>query len=196
MIPFVQWVPPETSPTSGCVLFVFSTTKLTYFPVSSSCYKTETWCECGVKSFSNRCLEKSCFWLLLFLLSLIDKKDPLLYKELFSHWVNECPRSDWWVLDGATIQAAWLLLGNFWVFCQFVFGTLDISPWQPYIRERWVSKTSTAQHWKRDQRQRIWRNRTTDLLPCSNSDYPSNLVSQRNLVSSGKHEWKLSTTKH
>lgn len=50
-----------------CVLFVFNTRKLTYFPVSSSYYKSETWCECGMKSVSNRCLEKSCFWLLLFL---------------------------------------------------------------------------------------------------------------------------------
>lgn len=35
-------------------------------------------------------------------------------------------------------------------FCHFVFRTLDILPWQPYVRQCWVFKTSTAQLWPRD----------------------------------------------
>lgn len=53
-----------------------------------------TWCERSMKSFSNRCSEKSCFWLLLLLVKWWKEKKKRVFSDPIER-VNEWPRSAW-----------------------------------------------------------------------------------------------------
>lgn len=49
-----------------------------------------TWCERSMKSFSNRCSEKSCFWLLLLLIKWWKEKKKSLFRPYrASEWVTQ-----------------------------------------------------------------------------------------------------------
>lgn len=133
------WVPPKTSPTSKTETgsFLYSAPGCWHIFQSASRVKTiRTWCDCDMKFLSNRCFcPRGSSGLV------VNKKLYITRCYRRPARVKEWPRSDGWVW---TRRAAWPLLGNFWVCASLVFRARDVSPWQPYIRQSWVFKTSSS----------------------------------------------------